>query len=247
MSVMISLQWVNHLLQMSTTVLLSQWNRILRLAQWWSRVFTAETIADSSFHTISCFAFSGDHSDWSQRFDQYAPQSLLPEESVNNCIAELRIHLESRIMEVPDHGGRKLHHHIRSWHASEVTRMWWWSLDTEQLTSINQRKKMRPAGTTLHAKDNLPISDSSSRFVHFFKVQNEWIAINSDAFHSDEILASIMFVLSTMPRKVRHVVGLSTFSVFIGAPLQLHRDNIWDRFWWHTLEFAEPAVKKSSR
>ena len=28
--------------------------------------------------------------------------------------------------------------------------------DSEQLWSLNRRRKMRPAGTTLHAKDNLP-------------------------------------------------------------------------------------------
>jgi len=111
--------------------------------------------------------------------------------------------------------------------------MWWWSLDTEQLRLINRRKKMWPAGTTLHAKDNLLIRENSLHFVHFLKLQNE--------------LASIVFVLSTMPRKVKHVVGPLTFSVFTGALIRLQSDYIWDKFWWHTLEFAQPAVKISSR
>ena len=59
---------------------------------------TAETIAYSSFHTISRPACSGDHSDLSQWFDQNASQPLLPEVSVNNCIAELRVHLELRFL-----------------------------------------------------------------------------------------------------------------------------------------------------
>ena len=52
------------------------------------------------------------------------------------------------------------------------------------------------------------------------------MAVNSDALHSDEILASIESVLSTMPRKVRHAVGLSTFSVLTGAPILSQSDNI---------------------
>ena len=52
------------------------------------------------------------------------------------------------------------------------------------------------------------------------------MAVNSDSLHSDEILASIVSVLSTMPRKVRHVVGPSTFSVLIGAPILSQRQHL---------------------
>ena len=83
-------------------------------------MFTAESIAYSSFHTISCADCSGDHSDWSQRLDQNTPQPLLPEASVNNCIAELRVHFDSRIIEVSDHEVRKSDHHKRSKRASLV-------------------------------------------------------------------------------------------------------------------------------
>ena len=85
---------------------------------------------------------------------------------------------------------------------------------------------MRPAGTTLQAKDSLPIMDSNSRLVHFFDVLNELIAVSSDDFRSEEILASMVIVSRTMPRKVRRVVGPSTFSVLIGAPILLQRDNM---------------------
>ena len=82
---------------------------------------------------------------------------------------------------------------------------------------------MRPAGTTLQAKDSLPIMDSNSRLVHFL---NELIAVSNDDFCSEEILASMVIVSRTMPRKVRRVVGPSTFSVLIGAPILLQRDNM---------------------
>ena len=49
---------------------------------------------------------------------------------------------------------------------------------------------------------------------------------NSDVLHSVGILTSIVSVLSTMPRKFRHVVGTLTYSVLIGAPILSHRDNI---------------------
>ena len=50
---------------------------------------------------------------------------------------------------------------------------------------------------TLQARENLPIRDNSSI----------------------EILACMGAVLSTMPKKVKHVVGPSTFSALIGAPI----------------------------
>ena len=85
---------------------------------------------------------------------------------------------------------------------------------------------MRPAETTLQAKDSLPIIDSNSRLVHFFDVLNELIAVSNDDFRLEEILASMVIVSRTMPRKIRRVVGPSTFSVLIGSPVLLQRDNM---------------------
>ena len=42
------------------------------------------------------------------------------------------------------------------------------------------------------------------------------MAVNNDALRSDEILASMVTVSRTIPRKVTHVVGPSTFSVLMG-------------------------------
>ena len=85
---------------------------------------------------------------------------------------------------------------------------------------------MRPAGTTLQAKDSLPIMDSNSRLVHFSDVLNELIAVSDDDFRSEEILGSMVIVSRTMPQKIRRVVSPSTFSILIGAPVLLQRDNM---------------------
>ena len=79
------------------------------------------------------------------------------------------------------------------------------------MRSINQCRKMQPAGTTLQTNDSLPIMDNNSRLVHFFNVQKEWIAVNNDDLHLDEILAFMATVSSTIPRKVRQVVGPQPF------------------------------------
>ena len=69
---------------------------------------------------------------------------------------------------------------------------------------------MLPAGCTLHVKNNLPIRDCNACFVHLSVCRSKRIEVNSDFLHSIGILASIV---STMPRKVRHVVGTLTYSV----------------------------------
>ena len=63
-------------------------------------------------------------------------------------------------------------------------------------------------------------------FCASFSVQKEWIEANSDVLCSVGILAFIVSVLGTMPRKVGHVVGILTYSVLIGEPILSHRDNI---------------------
>ena len=99
----------------------------------------------------------------------------------------------------------------------------------------------------MQANDSLPMMDSNSRLVHFFEVLNARIADSNDDFRSEEILASIVIVSSTIPRKVMRVVGPSTFSVFIGAPIRLQSDNMWAKLCWHVLELGGPAVRKSSK
>ena len=52
--------------------------------------------------------------------------------------------------------------------------------------SISRRKKIRPAGTTLQAKDSLSIMDSNSHLVRFFDVLNELIENRPSSVTDDE-------------------------------------------------------------
>ena len=77
------------------------------------------------------------------------------------------------------------------------------------LRSIKQRKKIRPAGTTLHANDSLPTSDSSWCFVllGFLGSVKDWSSIKIANLRSSEMLAVIAMSI-TMPKKVICVVGV---------------------------------------
>jgi len=101
------------------------------------------------------------HFDCSQRPFQKAPHPLEPEVSVNSCISELGGQYVLRMKEVPDQVGRKSFHQARSCLASSVIARWWWGCWTVMLRSIKRHKKMRPAGTTLHANDKFPMSERS--------------------------------------------------------------------------------------
>ena len=59
------------------------------------------------------------------------------------------------------------------------------------------------------------------------------------------MLACIVLVSIWIPRKVRQVVGPSTFSSLSGALMLLHSDNILERFLAQIGELAGPAVKKN--
>ena len=66
-------------------------------------------------------------------------------------------------------------------------------------------------------------------FCAFISVQKEWMEANSNVLRSVRILASIVSVLSIMPRLGMYIVGTLTYSVLIGAPILSHtlrRDNI---------------------
>ena len=92
--------------------------------------------------------------------------------------------------------------------------------------SISLLKKILPAGTILQAKESLPIRDRSCLFVHFLKAWNERMAVSKDVLHSTEMLATVDTVSRTIPKNVRRVVGPSTFSSLIGAPIAWKSDFI---------------------
>ena len=68
--------------------------------------------------------------------------------------------------------GRNSTHHAMSAQAAVVRLMWCAKAGTIMDKSISRRRKMRPGRTTLHAKESTPISDSSSRLVHFCGVRH---------------------------------------------------------------------------
>ena len=69
---------------------------------------------------------------------------------------------------------------------------------------------MRPAGTTLHANDSLPISERSSRFerLRFTEERKDCSSAKMEDLRSEEMLAVIDSVLITMPKNVICAVGV---------------------------------------
>ena len=55
------------------------------------------------------------------------------------------------------------------------------------------------------------------------------MAVSNDVLQSAEILACMDTVSNTIPKNVRQVVGPSTFSSLIGAPIAWQRDFIVDK------------------
>ena len=91
---------------------------------------------------------------------------------------------------------------------------------------MSLRRKILPAGTTLHAKDNLPIRESSWRLVHLECCNND---CNDDMTRSSVMLAVMVDVSISIPRKVRQVVGSSTFDGLIGAFILWHNESMAEK------------------
>ena len=113
--------------------------------------------------------------------------------------------------------------------------------------SIRRRKKILPGGTTLQAKESLPIRERRVRLVQVREARILWREWRSSALRSAEMEAVMSTELSSMPRKVRVVVGPSVFSDFSGAFTCSHSEAIAVMLWTHSGESGGPAVKKSSR
>ena len=56
------------------------------------------------------------------------------------------------------------------------------------------------------------------------------MAVSKDVLRSTEMLASMDTVSSTIPKSVKQVVGPSTFSSLIGAPIAWQSDLIADNY-----------------
>ena len=82
---------------------------------------------------------------------------------------------------------------------------------------MSLRRKILPAGNTLHEKESFPIRDSNCRFMHLhqgYRLCSSW---SRESFLSAVMLASIVTVSRCMPRNVSDVDGPSIFDVFTGA------------------------------
>ena len=73
---------------------------------------------------------------------------------------------------------------------------------------------MRPAGTTLQAKDSLPMRESNYLFTHILRCIND-SRIKDLRF--SEMLAVMVLVSITIPKNVIWVLGGITFSALMGA------------------------------
>ena len=112
---------------------------------------------------------------------------------------------------------------------------------------MSLRRKMRPAGRTLQQKDNFPIKERNDRFVQLRRCQRRSSSESNVSFCSCVMLASIVVVSNIMPKYVNVVDGPSTLDCFTGALILLQRESIAVRLFMQSLEWAGPAVKKSSR
>ena len=72
-----------------------------------------------------------------------------------------------------------------------------------QLILINHLRNILPAGITLHAKDNFPMSERSCCFVHLWQDLNDDSKDNRPCLHSSDILACMFVVSVVIPNNER--------------------------------------------
>ena len=82
--------------------------------------------------------------------------------------------------------------------------------------SIRWRRKSLLAGTTLAAKENLPMSESSSLLMALCLHSQDLVSPVSSSSLSGGRRSCLADVSRTMPRKVKVVVGPSNFSEVTG-------------------------------
>ena len=86
------------------------------------------------------------------------------------------------------------------------------------LASMRRRKKMRPAGITLVVNAIFPISERSSRLVHFLhSTKADSSCMRRESFSGSTRIVWAA-VCSSIPRKVMHEVGSVRFINFVSIP-----------------------------
>ena len=116
-----------------------------------------------------------------------------------------------------------------------------------QLKSINHLKNILPAGITLHAKDNFPMSERSCCLVHLWRDLKDNSNDKRSRLRSSDMLACISAVSMMIPKNERRVEGPSIFDDFTGVLIYPQRESMVSRLLEHSSESGDPAVKKSSK
>ena len=117
-----------------------------------------------------------------------------------------------------------------------------------QLILISRLRNILPAETTLHAKDNFPMSEPSCCFVYLQWNLKDNSKDNRSCLHCCDILACIFVVSMMIPKNERQVEGNSIFDGFTGAFIICsQRESMVIRLLEHSSEAGDPAVKKLSK
>ena len=149
----------------------------------------------------------------------------------------------------PFHSEMKATHQERSARKSLLRRTRWWPLEAKGPDSrfIMRLKKERPGFTTLQAWWSRPTRDSSSRLRHtFLSPHSNNVALMRESLSAGRRMDQAI-VSSSIPRKVRHDVGPSHFSVARGTPSSWHVRVSVRRLSAHWEEWGAPTTTKSSK
>ena len=126
----------------------------------------ASAIGISSLAAIFSLAQSLAQDCWSHICCHTAPHPQEPEASDAKVTVGIHCGWWTSIILLAFHDERKASHHIMStWNSAFNLTQWSGFLAFIDMSIIRLRN-IRPACTTLHAWDNFPIRDSSSRFLH---------------------------------------------------------------------------------
>ena len=99
---------------------------------------------------------------------------------------------------------------------------------------MSRRRKILPGGTTLPAKESLPMRERMVRLVQVREARVRLSVWMSSSLRSAEMEAVIVAVLSSMPKKVNVVVGPSVFSALRGAFTLAQSEAIKLILLWHS-------------
>ena len=127
--------------------------------------------------------------------------------------------------DTPFHSAANRRHHARSERNDLFSRIGCGHsgcIGTPFRRSNIRRKNVRPQRTTLHAWFRTPMRDSRSRRRHAFLSPHSWRRELRRSNLSAGSLSWPATVSTSMPRKVRHVVGPSRLCSAMGTPSRAH-------------------------